>query len=54
VDCPDQSGRRPHIYKFGDQPVSLGIGGRVYAETPDQGPDWGIRAVATFLFPKKG
>ena len=43
-----------HIYKFGDQPVSLAIGGRVYAETPDQGPDWGIRAVATFLFPKKG
>lgn len=39
------------IYSFGKQPVSLAIGGRVYAETPDEGPDWGARAVATFLFP---
>ena len=43
-----------HIYNFGKQPVSLAIGGRWYADTVEDGPDWGIRAVATFLFPKKG
>jgi hypothetical protein len=43
-----------HIYNFGKQPVSLGVGGRVYAETPDEGPEWGLRAVATFLFPTGG
>ena len=26
---------------------------RVYATSPDGGPDWGARALATFLFPKK-
>ena len=36
---------------LGEQRVSLGIYGRVYAVSPDDGPDWG--AVATFLFPKK-
>ena len=40
--------------KFGGQPVSLAIGGRWYPETPRFGPDWGIRAVATFLFPTGG
>jgi hypothetical protein len=43
-----------HIYNFGHQPVSLAVGGRVYAETPDEGPEWGLRAVATFLFPAGG
>ena len=43
-----------HIYNFGQQPVSLGIGGRWYPETPVDGPDWGMRAVATFLFPTGG
>lgn len=43
-----------HIYNFGKQPVSLAIDGRWYAETVEDGPNWGVRAVATFLFPKKG
>ncbi len=43
-----------HIYNFGHPPVSLAIGGRWYPETPHEGPDWGIRAVATFLFPTGG
>lgn len=43
-----------HIYNFGDQPVSLAVGGRWYPETPHDGPDWGVRAVATFLFPAGG
>jgi hypothetical protein len=43
-----------HVYNFGSQPVSLALGGRYYAETPDEGPEWGLRAVATFLFPTGG
>jgi hypothetical protein len=37
---------------FGKLPVSLGINGRYWAERPDSAPEWGIRFVATFLFPK--
>lgn len=40
-----------HVYKFGHQPVSLAVGGRWYADTPEDGPEWGLRATATFLFP---
>ena len=43
-----------HVYNFGSQPVSLAVGGRVYADSPSGGPDWGLRAVATFLFPTGG
>jgi len=43
-----------HVYNFGKQPVSLAVGGRWYAETPDDGPDWGLRAIVTFLFPTGG
>jgi hypothetical protein len=43
-----------HVYNFGSQPVSLGVGGRVYADSPSGGPDWGLRAFATFLFPTGG
>lgn len=41
-----------HLYKFGQQRVSLGVDAKVYAVSPDDGPDWGLRAVATFLFPE--
>ena len=40
-----------HVYNFGKQPVSLAVGGRWYADTVEDGPDWGLRAVVTFLFP---
>jgi hypothetical protein len=43
-----------HIYDFGKQPVSLAVGGRWYADTVEDGPDWGLRAVVTFLFPTGG
>jgi hypothetical protein len=43
-----------HVYKFGKQPVSLDVGGRWYADTPEGGPNWGLRAVVTFLFPTGG
>jgi hypothetical protein len=39
---------------FGSQPVSLGVGVRYWAETPEGGPHgFGARAVITFLFPAK-
>jgi len=40
------------LLKIGKQPVQFGIGARYYAETPDGGPDWGLRFTITFLFPK--
>lgn len=40
------------IFKIGHQPMQFTIGGRYYVEKPDGGPDWGVRAVLTFLFPK--
>ncbi|HEY2358605.1 MAG TPA: hypothetical protein VGH86_14225 [Phenylobacterium sp.] len=40
-----------HIYKFGRQPVSLGVTGKAYAESA-QGPQAGFRFTATFLFPR--
>ena len=40
------------MLKLGGMPVSLQAGGRVYAERPDGGPDWGIRFGITFMFPK--
>lgn len=40
------------VLRIGGQPVSLSVGGRYYAETPDDGAEWGIRFTLTFLFPK--
>lgn len=40
------------LLKLGKQPIQLALGGRVYADKPDGGPDWGLRLVVTFLFPK--
>lgn len=37
----------------GGQPFSLQVGYRTYTETPDYGPDWGLRFSLTFLFPRK-
>ncbi len=42
-----------HIYKFGEQRVSLGLQGRYWLETPEGGPGAGVRFTATFLFPEK-
>ena len=35
------------------QLVSLGLGVRYWAESPDGGPEWGIRLTLTLLFPKR-
>ena len=40
------------LCKFGKQPVSLSFGARCYFDGPDGGPEWGIRAGVTFIFPK--
>jgi hypothetical protein len=40
------------LLKLGGQPVQFQAGGRVYAERPDGGPDWGLRFTVTLLFPK--
>lgn len=39
------------VLKIGSLPISVGVGYREYVETPDGGPDWGLRFVLTFLFP---
>ena len=40
------------LLKLGSQPVSIGLMGTWFAEAPAGAPDWGIRFVFTFLFPK--
>jgi len=39
------------LVKFGKMPVSLGLGVKYYAESPQGGPDWGVRFIVTPLFP---
>jgi hypothetical protein len=40
------------LVKIGPQPVQFMLGARYYAESPERGPDWGLRFAVTFLFPK--
>lgn len=40
------------LLKLGGQPVNLGLMGTWYADGPAGAPDWGIRLIFTFLFPK--
>lgn len=40
------------IVKLGKTPVQFTLGGRAYVDSPDGGPEWGLRFVVTFLFPK--
>jgi hypothetical protein len=42
------------MFKIGNQPMTVSLGGRYYADGPSGGPDWGLRFVVTLLFPKKG
>ena len=43
-----------HVLRFGKQPVSFQLGGRYYAERPDDTATWGLRANIVFLFPAGG
>jgi hypothetical protein len=40
------------LLKIGGQPVQLFAGARYHLETPDGGPEWGLRLGITFLFPQ--
>jgi hypothetical protein len=40
------------VLTIGDQPISLALGYRHYAEAPTGGPEWGLRFVVTLMFPK--
>ncbi|RXV66508.1 hypothetical protein C6W92_03315 [Roseovarius sp. A46] len=41
------------LTRIGNQPVSIGVGARYWADSTPTGPEgWGTRAFITFLFPK--
>lgn len=40
------------LVQIGGLPVSIGVGGRLYAERPDGGPNWGLSLTFTCVFPK--
>jgi hypothetical protein len=40
------------LVKIGGHPVQFMVGGRYYAESPAGGPEWGLRAGVTLLFPQ--
>jgi len=40
------------LVKIGRHPVQFFAGARWYVESPDGGPEWGLRAGVTLLFPK--
>lgn len=40
------------IVKLGKLPVQFTLGGQYWVEGPDSAPDWSMRFVVTFLFPK--
>jgi hypothetical protein len=41
------------LFHFGKQLTNLTIGGKYYATGPAGAPEWGLRFVSTFLYPKK-
>lgn len=40
------------VFTVGGQHMSWALGGKYYAEGPEGAPEWGLRAVLTFIFPK--
>lgn len=40
------------LVRLGKLPVSVGVGGRWYADSPDGGPEWGARMIFTVLLPR--
>jgi hypothetical protein len=40
------------LFQIGKFPLKLTLGGRLYAERPPGGPDWGLCFTMTFLVPK--
>jgi hypothetical protein len=40
------------VLTLGRQPISVGLFGRYRVERPTATPEWGLRFIVTFLFPK--
>ncbi len=40
------------MFKIGKMPAQWQLGARYYAEAPDNGPEWGLRASLTLIIPK--
>ena len=40
------------LVNIGNTPVQFSVAGKYYADKPDNGPEWGLRAQITVLFPK--
>lgn len=40
------------VTKIGSQMISFSVGAKYYLESPEGGPEWGLRAGITVLFPK--
>ena len=39
------------VLKIGKQPISIGVAGKYYADSPRYGPDLGVRFIVTLLYP---
>lgn len=39
------------LFRIGELPVSVSVGGRYYADKPEGGPDWGVRILVVFVLP---
>jgi hypothetical protein len=40
------------LVKIGQLPIDFKLSGKYYAQAPEGAPDWGLRFIITFLFPK--
>jgi hypothetical protein len=40
------------LFKIGNQPIQVALGGRYYFDAPSGGPEWGLRLGVTLLFPQ--
>jgi hypothetical protein len=41
------------VFTIGEQHMSAAIGGKYYVDGPVGTPQWGIRAVLTFVYPER-
>ncbi len=42
------------VFSIAQQPMSIGIAGQYYLDSPEGGPKWGVQSTLTFLFPTGG
>jgi hypothetical protein len=40
------------LFKIGNQPIQIALGGRYYFDAPSGGPEWGLRLGVVLLFPR--